>query len=460
MPRKPSVVFEERSGDESTPHLDELNAAAKEARRLSNKHQKKTSPKKAAKKQAKNLPKQVAKKTAKKLSKLSDAFSGFRHASEALTEVRAFRTIFVGLDHATGVGGWPLERFSLVHGPSGMGKTKFIIGLMMSCLMADGFVDYVDAEATTPFPFVRSMMGPIADNERFFSTRDSEFEAIIGRVRLFCNTLIKQKSEGKIPKNTPGLIVVDSMRKLVPKDLLAQILKELKADAEESKGGKKDKGITAGKDRRAQIQAKMNAAWMDEVIPLLAKSGVAMIAIAREMEDPDADQWAKKAGWGFKIGGGGALFYDSSLVVRVERHRYVEEAKGKEEGDEFVKRKVYGERHKVTIHKTKIAGREDKKVVCFWHASNGVLVPEGFDRARDLLDLGQSFDVVTRSGSWFSYGSEKLGQGEDRAVVNLSKDEALMDRIEADVRAAFERAPPLEEEAPVRFDITTGEILE
>ena len=474
MPRKPSVSVSvqaeiaDADQDEGDGILGQALRVAKvieeDIARKSKKVAKKASPKKTAKKQAKHLPKQVAKASAKKLSKVADAFSGFRHASEALTEVRAFRTIFVGLDHATGVGGWPLERFALVHGPSGMGKSKFCIGLMKSCLMADGFVDYVDAEATTPFAFVRSMMGAIADHPRFFSTRDAEFEAVIGRVRLFCNTIIAQKAVGKIPRETPGLIVVDSMRKLVPKDLLAQILKELKelkADAEEtSKGGKKDKGITAGKDRRAQIQAKMNAAWMDEVIPLLAKSGVAMVAIAREMEDPEADQWAKKAGWGFKIGGGGALFYDSSLVVRVERHRYVEEAKGKEEGDEFVKRKVYGERHKVTIHKTKIAGREDKKVVCFWHASNGVLVPEGFDRARDLLDMGQRFDVVARSGSWFSYGAEKLGQGEDRAVVNLSKDESLMDRIEADVRAAFEKAPPLEEDAPVKFDLESGEVFE
>jgi recombination protein RecA len=459
MPRKPSVEVAEQvlsSGDRRMREIADRDGEMRKERTS----KKKPSPKRAAKKAAKSLPVRMEKEKGKKLSKVSDAFSGFRHASEALTEVRAFRTIFVGLDHATGVGGWPLERFSLVHGRSGEGKSKFVIGLMKSCLMADGFVDYVDAEATTPFAFVRSMMGAIADHPRFFSTRDSEFEAVIARVRLFCNLVIRQKAEGKIPRETPGLIVVDSMRKLVPKDLLAQVLKELKAEAEQAKGGKKDKGITAGKDRRAQIQAKMNAAWMDEVIPLLAKSGIAMVAIAREMEDPDADQWAKKAGWGFKIGGGGALFYDSSLVVRVERHRYVEEAKGKEEGDEFVKRKVYGERHKVTIHKTKIAGREDKKVVCFWHASNGVLVPEGFDRARDLLDLGQSFDVVTRSGSWFSYGAEKLGQGEDRAVVNLSKDEPLMDRIEADVRAAFERAPPQEEDAPVRFDLTTGEIIE
>jgi recombination protein RecA len=204
----------------------------------------------------------------------------------------------------------------------------------------------------------------------------------------------------------------------------------------------------------------MNAAWMDEVIPLLARSGVAMVAIAREMEDPDADQWAKKAGWGFKIGGGGALFYDASLVVRVERHRYVEEAKGKDDGDEFVKRRVYGERHRVTIHKTKIAGREDKKVVCYWHASNGVLVLEGFDRARDLLDLGQRFGVVERAGSWFSYGGTKLGQGEDRAVVNLSGDEPMMDVIEAAIREKFSEREAEVAEKPISFDLETGEVLE
>ena len=463
MPRKPSVAVEEVARGVVEYGLPG-DPVVEVAKRVLSKP-KKSSQKRAAKKAAKKLPGQREKKKGKELSKVADALAGFRHASETLTEVRAVPTIFVGVDHATGVGGWPIERFSLVHGISGRGKTKFVIGLMLSFLMRDHFVDYIDAERTTPFRFVKTMMGKYADHERFFAVRPDDYEGVIARVRTFCNAIIQKKKAGEIDRETSGIIVVDSMRKLVPKDMLQEILRAAKEEAEEAesarRSGKKG-GITAGKDRRAQVQAKMNAAWMDEVIPLLEKAGVAMVAIAREMEDPDAHPAMKKAGWGFKIGGGGALFYDSSLVVRVDRQCYVEEGgKGeKQEGDEFVRKKVYGEKHKVTIHKTKIAGHEDKKTVAYFHASNGVLVPEGFDRARDLLEMGEQHEVVERSGAWRSFRGQRIANGEDNAVVALSRDPETMDAIERDLRAAFaEVQAPSERVGGIDFDLETGEIF-
>src|SRR5207253_8191140 len=81
---------------------------------------------------------------AKKLEKAADAFSSFRPASEAMTEVLAVPTVFCQLDHATGVGGWPVERFTLIHGPSGGGKTKALIGLFLSFLLQGHYAYFLD----------------------------------------------------------------------------------------------------------------------------------------------------------------------------------------------------------------------------------------------------------------------------------------------------------------------------
>jgi recombination protein RecA len=179
------------------------------------------------------------------------------------------------------------------------------------------------------------------------------------------------------------------------------------------------------------------------------------------MQDPDADMWAKKAGNDYKISGGGAIFYDSSLVVRVERDSFVQH------GEDKSKKKVYGERHKVTIRKTKIAGKDDKVTVGYFHSSNGTLVPEGFDRARDVLELAGRLGVVQKSGAWYAHGEERIGQGQHNSVVALTDAPEWCARIEAETRARFKTAVPLEDEEPaakskelkIDYDPKTGEVF-
>jgi len=295
------------------------------------------------------------------------SFGSFVPASEALTEVRAVPTRFCQMDLATKVWGWPIERFTLVHGPSNHGKTLFVAGLMESFLAVDHFAVYVDAERTSPMSRFRKLMGERADHPAFFGQRPDSYEQVMADVRNWCNHVIREKEKGNLAPDVATLFGIDSLRKLVPKDIVKEILETEKMVAAGD--------ISGGKDRRAQIQAKMNAAWMDEVVPLLEKSGSGMVAIAREMTDPDADAMARKWGNDYKVGGGGAIYYDSSLVVRVERAGYVQHGEGKD-------RKVYGERHRCTIKKTKVGGKDDKVAVAYFHSSNGTLTREGFDRGR------------------------------------------------------------------------------
>jgi RecA/RadA recombinase len=373
------------------------------------------------------------------LADVARRFCKFRPAREVLHVVRAVPTRFVQLDHATRVGGLPIERFMLLHGPSNEGKSLLALGLCDSFISRGHVALYIDAERTTPSTWAEQLMGGNARSDRFFAERPESYEDTIKRVREFLNTVAGARS--KHP-SLSALVVVDSLRKLVPKDLMREILQ-----AEREDGGARGKGrprAAPGRDRGAQLKAKMNAAWMDELIPLLEHAGAAFVAVAREMVDPDADAWQRRFGNDYKVGGGGAIYYDASLAMRVERAAWVHN------GEEGPKHLVYGERHRVTIRKTKVGAKDDRESTCHFHSSNGVLVPFGFDRARDLVELGVAFGVVKQKGGWLTWQGKRW-QGAHVAVKKLHESErdchpdfcCDLANLEVEVRAAFRNKPPV-----------------
>lgn len=376
---------------------------------------------------------------AKKLEAVAKRFEAFRPARDVMTRVRAVPTRFVQLDHATRVGGWPTERFTLIHGPSNEGKTELALGLEDSFLSLDHFALHLDAERTTPITWFERLSSH-ADHPRFFALRPESYEQAVADTRTFLNNVAEAREAGEVPPETAAIVVADSLRKFVPKDLMKEILKT-DAEADDVKGGK---------DRGAQLKAKMNAAWMDELIPLLERANASFVAIAREMQDPDADVWAKRFGNDYKVGGGSAIYYDASLVLRVEREGWVSHGEGKD-------RKTYGERRRITIKKTKIGGKTDRVTRCWIHSSNGEFTPFGFDRARDVLDLAVRFGVVTKSGAWFTYEredgeGERIAAGEHNAVKLLTETPDWLATIERDVRSRFADV------APQELDEQTGEV--
>lgn len=355
------------------------------------------------------------------LSKVAKEFKDFRPASQALTIVKAVPTIFPQFDFATRVGGLPIERFSLLHGPSAGGKTYWTIGLLLSFLMRDHFAYLIDAERTTPISWLRKAMGDYANHPGFYATRPKTYEKTVLDVRKFVNTIKRLRDTKKIPKTTSALIVVDSIRKLVPEDQFARIMREAKKP-----GDKKEKV----KDRSAQIKAAMNALWLDELIPLLEETMTAMVVIARETEDPDADPMAKKFGKDFKVGGGRHLYYDASMNMRVKR---VGSYGKKITVGTQTKMKPYGDVHEVQITKSKVSGKgEEFTTSCRFHISNGAIVPAGFDRARDLVEIAREFDIIEGT-SWLKYGGIKW-QGDDKAVKRLTEDKELFAKLDKEVR--------------------------
>lgn len=357
------------------------------------------------------------------LAKVAAGIKSFRPAPMVLTRVRAVPTIFPQFDFATRVGGLPTERVTLLHGESGGGKTYVSIAFLLSFLMRDHFGVLIDAERSTPISWLKKAMGDYHQHPFFRAFRPTTYEETVSEVQTFVNELRAQRTKGNVKPDTSALIVLDSIRKLVPKDQWAQIMKEAKKSGDDKSNVR---------NRLAQIKAQMNAAWLDDLVPLLEETQSSMIIIARETPNPDAGPVrsfnGRRPEVPMKTGGGAALFYDASLDLRTTRVK----SYGKKTDDRFL---AYGDLHKIDITKSKVSGKENYRSQCFFHISNGAFVPEGFDRARDLVDLARRFDVIEGT-SWLKYRSSKW-RSEDVAVKKLNEDPALFAQIEAECRALF-----------------------
>jgi RecA/RadA recombinase len=379
---------------------------------------------------------QGARDRMRSLAAVASSFADWRPRAEVIRAVEYVPTAFPQYDHVTALGGHPIGRFTLIHGPSNHGKTSVALGLGMSFLARGHFFAVADAERTTTDKWVRDLMGNAADHPAFVALPVSTYEQVRGSVRGLCDRIAGARAKGQIPDDTTALVLVDSIRKLVPAKLWEELSKAQKADAADApkargrfgKKKKSPKGIDGFGGRAAQLKAALNAAWVDELVPLLADTRIAMAVIARETSDPDADAFASKD---WKVGGGSALYYDASLDIRVMRGWVSDSATGE----------VYGERHRLEIHKTKVAGKLERIPSAHVHVSNGALVPYGFDRARDVIELAIKFGICEVAGSWIKWGKRSLAQGENQAVVKLTGS-PLLGELEAEVRAHERFAVP------------------
>lgn len=376
----------------------------------------------------------------KALAAVAKQFNGAKPAREVLSVVRAMPTLFVQLDHATRVGGLPIERVMTAHGPSNHGKTLMAAGLGISFLRNDSFFHLIDAERTTPITWMEQLYPGISEHPGFTADRPETYEEAVANVRQWATAIGEAKAKGRIPAHTTGLAVVDSVRKLVPQNFFAKIAKD-----------QDDKGSVDGfGGRAAQMKAALNAAWLDELVGLLEQTGTAMLFITREDEQTEGTgMFAKKV---VKVGGGRALIYDASLVIRIEREKWLTIGKREEKNE-----KIIGERHRVTITKTKVGGKDGKTTVCHFHSSNGTITPTGFDRARDVLDLAMRFEVVQSKGTWLSFQGSRW-QGVPQALVKMNDNPAITDAMEIACREEFATAKQIEfdEDGVVRGEAPPG----
>lgn len=346
------------------------------------------------------------------IAKVAARFDSFKPAAQVLSNVRAVPTIFPQIDAATKVGGWPIERISLIHGPSAEGKTGLVLGLGLSFLKMGHFFGLIDAEMTTPMDWVSELYGETALNPGFSALRPTSYEATRDAMKNWAVTIGEARDKGEIPDDTTGILVIDSLKKLVPE----RMIEKLEKDAI-------DVGLDGMSGRAAMYKAALNGQLMDEFVPLAYHAKIALVLIGREMENANAGPWDQP----WKLGGGKSVFFDSSIVARVNRSYY-------KEGDV-----VAGERHQVRIYKSKVGGKEGKYTDAHFHTSIGTTCPAGFDLASDVLEMAIECKVVGKKGGnhWLEETGEVLGKSEAETLKTLRNNQVMLDDLDTKVRSKY-----------------------
>lgn len=344
----------------------------------------------------------------------------WKPAAEVLDKITAVSTVFVDFNRATKVGGLPVRRIHVVHGPSAGGKSVFIFGLIKSFLDAGFMAAYVDAEHAAGSKFANETIGDLADYPGFVASRPANYEETIEDVDEFLAMAAEVKAKHPTFKS---IAVVDSINKLVPKRELKKMLKGGKVDA---KGADE---MTKG--HHGRYRAALNQAWLDHLTPKLAAADCALVIIAQERDDHDDD-----FGDAFKVKGGAALIFDSSLVIRVMKSRPVFRSSSKED---MKNEGIIGFKHRVRIWKSKVGHMEGRYTDCVFHLSNGKLTPAGLDLARDAVLLGKELGIIKASGSWLSWGRIRA-QGENKMVVKISKSDGLHAKLVDEINTKLRKA--------------------
>ncbi len=367
------------------------------------------------------------------MSKVASSIVGLKPAHEVVREDEAVPTIFPQFDFRVRLGGLPVSRICLVHGPSSEGKTPFVIGLGRSYLERDHFFNWIDAEHSTQASWMRTLLGPYYEHPGFTAPQNIRtYEDVRAGLRRWCEGIGEAREKGVIDKNTRGVAVIDSIRKLVPKalfDELSKMAAKAVGESAEKSGGRFNKGkpkkhIDGAGGRAAQIKAAFNSALVDEFIPLLAETQTSLVVIARETKEAAEGFFDQDT---FKVGGGEALKYDSSLWLRITDKKLWDEVGGGEV-------ELAGTRHEIQIERTKHGPRLASRAVAAYHTSNGARSPLGFDRARDVFELALELEVITLKGAHYSFETNKLGNGKPAALKGVREHVAL---IEAACRERF-----------------------
>jgi RecA/RadA recombinase len=328
-------------------------------------------------------------------------------------------TCFIQFDRGTKVGGFPLERICTLHGESANGKSGFANGLALSFIQAGHFALKIDSEYTDTSDWMHMLMGEQANNPLFRGLRPKCYEDAIDNVQAFGDWLLDAREAGNVHEERSAIVIVDSIKKLQPKALLAKIAKE---------------GAAGLGGRSAQLKAAMNATWIDDLTPKVAHWKIGFVFVARESERSGATDMDRQYGRAWKVTGGEALIYDSSLVMRAKRAAWVYDKKGED-------RKAIGERFRIRIWKSKISSKDAEHSDTYFHTSLGTVdgIPEGFDFARDALELALHYGIVELAGSSYRYQGKSIGQGELNTVRALTGTDTLSE-IQAACRARFDKA--------------------
>ena len=294
--------------------------------------------------------------------------------------VEAIPTGALGLDIALGIGGVPRGRIIEVFGPESSGKTTLALHVIAEAQKAGGEAAFIDAEHALD-PVYAKHLGVDIDN-LIVSQPDTGEQAL-------------EITESLVRSGALDVIVVDSVAALVPKA-------EIDGDMGDSHIG---------------LQARLMSQALRKLAGAINKSKTVLIFI---------NQLREKVGIMFgnpeTTPGGRALKFYASVRLDIRKVENI-----KQDGE------VVGNRAKVKVVKNKVAPP-------FREAEFDIVYGKGISKEGNILDMGVNLDIVEKSGSWFSYNGERIGQGRENVKQYLLENKAIMDEIEAKIRENFAQA--------------------
>src|SRR5690349_13064810 len=299
------------------------------------------------------------------------------HAVEAM---EAISTGSISLDNALGIGGLPKGRVIEIYGPESSGKTTLAIHAIANSQRNGGIAAFIDAEHAFDNSYA-AKLGVDLEN-LLISQPDNGEQAL-------------EIAENLIRSGAVDIIVIDSVAALTPKS-------EIEGEMGDSKMG---------------LQARLMSQALRKLTATISRTGCCCIFI---------NQMREKIGVMFgnpeTTTGGNALKYYASVRLDIRRIGQIKE------GDE-----IKGNRTKVKVAKNKVAPP-------FRLAEFDIMYGEGISKVGEIVDLGVTYEIIKKSGSWFSYNDTKLGQGRDAVKQLLLDNPELSEELEAKIQDVLKEA--------------------
>lgn len=330
--------------------------------------------------------------TIEKLDKTYGKGTVMKLSDEKIVDIPAISTGSLGLDIALGIGGLPRGRIVEIYGPESSGKTTLTMHCIAEAQKAGGLAAFIDAEHAFDRTYAQKLG---IDTENLLISQPDNGEQAL------------EIAEHLISSGAIDIIVIDSVAALVPRG-------ELEGEMGDSKMG---------------LQARLMSQALRKLTGTINKTGCCCIFI---------NQLREKIGVMFgnpeTTTGGNALKFYASVRLDIRRIGQI-----KEGADNII-----GNRTKVKVVKNKVA--PPFKVIEF-----DIMYGEGISKVGEILDLGVELEIIKKSGSWFSYDGNKLGQGRDGVKNILLDNPELMNEIETKIRTKIKNGEvALGEEVPAK----------
>ena len=313
--------------------------------------------------------------TLDKLDKAYGKGTVMRMNDEALEEVEAISSGSLSLDAALGVGGYPRGRVIEIYGPESSGKTTLTLHAISECQKSGGIAAFIDAEHAFDRYYAQSLGVDI--DELIVSQPDHGEQAL-------------EIADNLIRSGAVDIVVIDSVAALTPKS-------EIEGEMGDSKMG---------------LHARLMSQALRKLTASISKTQSTVIFI---------NQLREKIGVMFgnpeTTTGGNALKFYASVRLDIRRSTQIKDSQGG----------INGNRTRVKVVKNKVA--PPFKTVEF-----DILYGKGISKNGELLDLGVEEEIIQKSGSWFSYGDTKLGQGRDSVIKLFEDNLELAEEIEDKIR--------------------------